>query len=566
MSGSQVEEAVKRATTTFETWQLTSLKRRMKLAAKLRSIIATRADEIARLISEETGKPLPEAYLSELSGPLDTCQWLSENLEKLLTDQMVTLTNPLLSSKQSVIAFEPLGVVGIISPWNYPFSIPMMTAIMAVMVGDTVVIKPSEKSPLVGLKIGELFIEAGFPPSAVEIVTGDRTTGAHLSLCNLAKLIFTGSVHGGEAVMEQASKRLTPVTLELGGKDAAIVMPDAPVEWTARGLVWGAFTNAGQACASIERVYIIKGKKTDKLVENIVQLTRRLRLGSGLDPLTDVGALIDETQLAKVESHVADAVAQGARVLCGGKARRDLGGFFYEPTVLVDVKQDMTIMKEETFGPVLPIMVVDNEDTAVDLANDSEYGLCATVWGARLDRAECIARDLNVGTVLINDCLFSHATPQLPWGGLKKSGFGKGHSTFGLHDLCNIKHINIDAAGGAHRVWWYPYGRAKVKMAQGGIQLLHGKITKRTGGLVNFAYHMFIDGEKEKHAPQTADTKSKETKAAEAKSADAKAAEAKAAEAKSAEAKAADARPADASLAETKGADSKADEKEKQSS
>jgi succinate-semialdehyde dehydrogenase/glutarate-semialdehyde dehydrogenase len=364
-----------------------------------------------------------------------------------------------------------------------------------------VVIKPSEKSPLIGIKIGELFLEAGFPPGCVEIITGDRQTGEYLSKSRLGRLIFTGSVGGGQAVMTQAALSLTPVSLELGGKDAAIVLPDAPIDWTAKGLTWGAFTNAGQACASVERVYIVKGKQTDEMINAIVAATQKLRVGPSSDPLSDMGPLIDQGQLDKVAGHVEEALAMGAKALTGGKVRDDLGGFFFEPTVLTGVTHDMKIMREETFGPVMPIMVVDTEDQAVELANDSEYGLCATIWAGKLPRAECVARDINVGTVLINDVLFSHAVPQLPWGGLKKSGFGRGHSILGLHDLCNIKHISIDSASGAHRVWWYPYSRSRIKLAQGGIQLLHGGLTKRTSGLVDFVSNLFARAEKKKQSP-----------------------------------------------------------------
>jgi acyl-CoA reductase-like NAD-dependent aldehyde dehydrogenase len=507
-----VRLTVERSWHCFEEWQLTPLKKRAKLMANLRKVIAGKADELAKMISEEVGKPLPEAYFSELSGPLDTCLWLVTSGEKLLADQPTGLTNPLLASKQSIITYEPLGVIGIISPWNYPFSIPMMTTIMALYAGNTVVIKPSEKSPLIGIKIGELFLEAGFPSGCVEIITGDRQTGEYLSKSRLGRLIFTGSVGGGQAVMAQAALSLTPVSLELGGKDAAIVLPDAPVDWTAKGLTWGAFTNAGQACASVERVYIVKGKQTDEMIKAIVAATQKLRVGPSSDPLSDIGPLIDQGQLDKVAGHVEEALAMGAKALTGGKVRDDLGGFFFEPTVLTGVTHDMKIMREETFGPVMPIMVVDTEDHAVELANDSEYGLCATIWAGKLPRAECVARDISVGTVLINDVLFSHAVPQLPWGGLKKSGFGRGHSILGLHDLCNIKHISIDSASGAHRVWWYPYSRSRIKLAQGGIQLLHGGLTKRTSGLVDFVSNLFARAEKKKQSPippsTTADSES----------------------------------------------------------
>jgi len=512
-SEDDVRLAVERAWHAYEDWQLTSLKKRAKLIANLRKIIAARADEIAKLISDEVGKPLPESYFSELSGPLDTCLWLVSSGEKLLADQPVAMANPLLASKQSLITYEPLGVIGIISPWNYPFSIPMMTAIMALYAGNSVVLKPSEKSPLIGIKIGELFLEAGFPSGCVEIVTGDRKTGEYLSKSRLGRLIFTGSVAGGQSVAAHAAASLTPVSLELGGKDAAIVLPDAPIDWTARGLTWGAFTNAGQACASVERVYIVKGKQTDAMIKAIVSAAQKLKVGPSSDPLSDMGPLIDQSQLDTVAAHVEDAVARGATILVGGKVRDDLGGFFFEPTVLSGCTHDMKIMKDETFGPVLPIMVVDSEDMAVELANDSVYGLCATIWAGKLARAECVARDINVGTVLINDVLFSHAVPQLPWGGLKKSGYGRGHSTFGLHDLCNIKHISIDSASGAHRVWWYPYSRSRIKLAQGGIQLLHGGLSKRTSGLVDFVSNLFAKAEKKKQTPSPSEQTEDQAKA-----------------------------------------------------
>lgn len=489
MGQAEVEAAVEKARKTFETWQLLDYGKKAKRIRKLRTVISQRADELAQLISSEVGKPMSEAFMTELTGPLDTCTWLVDNAERLLQDQMVQLTNPLLASKQSIIAFEPLGVVGVIAPWNYPFSIPMMTILMAVMVGNTVVLKPSEKSPLIGIKIGELFTLAGFPEGVVTVVTGDRSTGEFLSRSKLSKLIFTGSVQGGSAVMAQAAAKLTPVVLELGGKDAAIVLPDAPVEWTAKGLVWGAFTNAGQACASIERVYIIKGKHTDRLIAKIVEETKKLQIGNATDPNVDVGPLIDDVQLSKVEQQVEEAKDAGANVLCGGKRRDELGGFFFEPTVITNVDHSMRIMREETFGPVMPIMIADNEDHAVELANDSEFGLTASVWSGKLGRAENVARDLNVGTVYINDCLFSHACPQLPWGGLKKSGFGRSHAQFGLIDLVNVKHISIDSAGGINRLWWYPYGLAKIKMVKGGLNFLHGSFFKSIGGFFNFVFN-----------------------------------------------------------------------------
>lgn len=474
MGRGEVEAAVGKAWSSCQSWQVTPFHERARKILTLRRLIERQSDEIANLVSNEVGKPLSESYLAELTGPLETCVWLVENAERMLKDQIVPLSNPLLSSKQSIVTFDPLGVIGVIAPWNYPFSIPMMTILMAVMSGNTVVLKPSEKSPLVGIKIGELFQMAGFPQGVVSVVTGDRVTGEYLSRCKLGKLVFTGSVIGGTKVMAQVAPNLTPLILELGGKDAAIVLPDAPPDWTARGLIWGAFTNAGQACASIERIYIVKGKETDALIERIVHHAKLLKLGQPSNLETDIGPVIDETQLQKVVDQVEQARQLGAKVLCGGNRRDDLGGFFFEPTVLTDVNHSMEVMNEETFGPVVGIMVVDSEDEAIELANQSDYGLTASVWGNKLANAEAVARDLDAGTVLINDCLFSHASPQVPWGGIKKSGFGRTHSYFGLMDLVNIKHISIDSAGGAHRLWWYPYNLPHMETARGGLRFLHG--------------------------------------------------------------------------------------------
>ncbi len=492
MQSKQVEDAVAAAWGAFDIWQMTNFAERSKMIMSFHKVLEKHADEVSALITAEVGKPVVEAYMSELTGPLDTCIYLTQNIETLLKEQTINFTNPLLSSKQSTIVFDPLGVIGIISPWNYPFSIPVMSMLAALITGNTVVLKPSEKSPLVGLKIGELFEKAGFPRGVVTVITGDRRTGEALTRCNLSRIIFTGSVAGGANVMAQVAPNVVPVSMELGGKDPAIVLPDAPVDWTAKGLVWGAFTNAGQACASIERVYVVKGKNTDKLLERIVYHTSQLRLGQPTNPATEIGPVVDEQQLLKIVDQVEKAKAAGARVLCGGNRRDDLGGYFFEPTVMTDVNHKMEIMTVETFGPVMPIMIVNSEDEAVMLANDSDYGLAASVWSPNLRRCEAVARDLNTGTVLMNDCLFSHASPQVPWGGMKKSGIGRSHGQFGLLDLVNIKHICTDSAGGGNRVWWYPYGKTRVKVAQGGIKFLHGSnVLTKLKGMFDFVGNLF---------------------------------------------------------------------------
>ena len=229
------------------------------------------------------------------------------------------------------------------------------------------------------------------------------------------------------------------------------------------------------------------------MLDRIVFHTKALKLGAAIDKKTDVGPVIDEIQLKTIIQQVSHARALGASILCGGNCRRDLGGYFFEPTVLTGVNHQMEIMTRETFGPVMPIMVVDSEDEAVSLLNDSEYGLTASVWARNIRRAESVARDLNAGTVFLNDCLISHACPQVPVGRHKKSGFGRSHSVFGLMDLVNIKHISIDTCGGPHRLWWYPYGPGRIKVARGGIKFLHGSLSGRINGLIELLSNLFAN-------------------------------------------------------------------------
>jgi succinate-semialdehyde dehydrogenase/glutarate-semialdehyde dehydrogenase len=390
-----------------------------------------------------------------------------------LQDETVALSNPFLMRKKTAVVFEPLGVIGIISSWNYPFAIPAITMIMSVLCGNTVVLKPSEKSPLTGDNLAELFSRAGFPPGVVTVLNGGPDTGALLSRSNLSRLIFTGSVESSVKVLSEAASNLTPVTVEAGGKDAAIVLPDAPVEWTAQGLVWSAFTNCGQACASLERAYIVRGANTVELVEQIVKHTMKLKVGDASDPSTEVGPLIDEKQLAKVTAQIEEAKSLGAQILCGGNKVAGADGYFLEPTVLTNVDHRMSIMNEETFGPVLPIAVVDFLEDATKQVNSSKYALGASIWTSDTKQASEIARKLETGVVTINDALFSFACPQVPWGGLKKSGFGRTHSRFGLLDLVNIKLISSDTAGGASRFWWYPYGHMRLNNIRAGVDSLH---------------------------------------------------------------------------------------------
>jgi succinate-semialdehyde dehydrogenase/glutarate-semialdehyde dehydrogenase len=352
---------------------------------------------------------------------------------------------------------EPYGVVGIISPWNYPFSIPATETLAALVAGNVVVLKPSEFTSLVALELQSLLYSAGVPQDVFQVVTGDGTTGAALVHSQIDKLLFTGSVATGKRIAAAAAERLLPVLLELGGKDAMLVLDDADVDVASSAAVWGAFVNAGQTCLSVERCYVQRSVY-EEFLRACVEKANRLRVGQGLDRETDIGPMIHERQLQIVESHVEDAVAQGALVVVGGSRLSQLGRNFYPPTVLADVTHEMRVMREETFGPVLPVMPFDRDEEAVQLANDSAYGLAASVWTRSRARGEQLARRIQAGTVMVNDVISCFGISEAPHGGVKSSGVGRTHGRFGLEEMTRLKYLDTDRMPGIKKVWWYGYG------------------------------------------------------------------------------------------------------------
>jgi acyl-CoA reductase-like NAD-dependent aldehyde dehydrogenase len=280
------------------------------------------------------------------------------------------------------------------------------------------------------------------------------------------KLVFTGSVATGKRIAAAAAERLLPVVLELGGKDPMLVLDDADIDVASSAAVWGAFVNAGQACLSVERCYVQRSRY-EEFLRACAEKTKKLRVGPGLDNETDVGPMIHEKQLRIVESHVTDAVTRGARVLFGGSRLPELGKNFYQPTVLADVTHEMSIMREETFGPVLPVMAFDSDDEAVRLANDSEYGLAASVWTRNRERGERLARRIQAGTVMVNDVVSCFAISEAPHGGVKASGVGRAHGRFGIEEMVRLKYLDSDLMPGMKKVWWYGYGARFAQQMEG---------------------------------------------------------------------------------------------------
>jgi acyl-CoA reductase-like NAD-dependent aldehyde dehydrogenase len=469
-SAEDVRAALERARKASEDWRLLSFRERGRYLLAARDMIVQRVDEIAETICQDTGKPRVEALTLEILGACDSLTYYAKNAERLLQDEKKSLH--LMKNKKLVISYRPMGVIGIITPWNFPFLLSLNPAVQAMMAGNAVVLKPSEVTPFVGTALTQIFEAAGLPDGVFQVLTGDGSTGAALLEAGCDKISFTGSVRTGRKVAEACGMRLIPCTLELGGKDLMIVCDDAKLERAARGAVWGAFCNAGQICVSTERVYVTE-KVAEPFIARVVELTRDLRQGPEVEGDVDVGAITFPPQLEVIESHIMDAIEKGAKVLTGGRRNPDYPGYFYEPTVLVGVNHDMKIMREETFGPILPIQVVRDEEEALRLANDTSYGLNANVWTRDRYKGKQIANQLKSGAVVVNDCMLTYGIAESPFGGVNESGIGRVNGEIGLKSYCHVQSVAMSRFVTKHEYLRYPYSAKKLRFVRKVIDFLY---------------------------------------------------------------------------------------------
>jgi len=496
-SETEVQAAVARARAAQAAWAEIGVQKRIAILREFQGRLHEKKSEIAEAITREAGKPVAEALTTEVLVVLDAARFLIDNAYRLLRDEPVPHGNLATKLKSGRLMREPYGVVGIISPWNYPFSIPATEALAALVAGNAVVLKPSEFTSLVALELDSLLHAAGVPKDVFQVVVGDGATGAALihsdvreskiGEAKIDKLVFTGSVATGKRIAAAAAERLLPVVLELGGKDPMLVLDDADVDVASSAAVWGAFVNAGQTCLSVERCYVHRSLY-ERFLRACAEKTKKLRVGHGLDRETDVGPMIHERQLRIVEAHVEDAVARGARVLAGGSRLPELGKNFYAPTVLAEVTHEMSIMREETFGPVLPVMAFDSDEDAVQLANDSEYGLAASVWTRDRARGERLARRIQAGTVMVNDVVSCFGISEAPHGGVKSSGVGRTHGRFGLEEMVRVKYLDSDLMPGMKKVWWYGYGESFARQMEGFVDFQFARgMGERVRGMLRAA-------------------------------------------------------------------------------
>ncbi len=478
----EIGQAVARAHTAQQRWAATPISERVAILKRFQKLLCEQQDVVAEVITREAGKPVAEALSTEVLVVLDGIKFLVDHAPEFLLPERVPHANPIMKLKQGVLLREPYGVIGIISPWNYPFSLPSVQTLTALIMGNAVVLKPSEFTPFSSLELQRLLRQAGLDADLLQVVTGEGAAGGALLESNIDKLIFTGSVATGKKVAVSAADKLLPVVLELGGKDPMIVLEDADVDVASSAAVWGAFMNSGQTCLSVERCYV-HHSICEQFLQACVTKTAKLKQGDGSDPATDIGPMIHERQLRTVQNHVDDAIAQGARLLAGGKAVSQLGPCFFSPTILADVTHSMNVMREETFGPVLPVCSFRDEDQAVAMANDSEFGLAASVWTRNRSRGERIASRIKAGTVMVNDVIACFGISEAPHGGIKASGIGRTHGNFGLEEMVWPKYVDSDRLPRMKKLWWYGYGPGFRRQMSGFINLLFaGRLTKKVSG------------------------------------------------------------------------------------
>ena len=455
-------------------WAALSFRERGRVMLRAQKWMLDHADEVIDRVVRESGKTREDAQLTDLSYTVAALGFWARHAEGYLADERVSSWGaPSSIGKKLVLRHVPCGLVGVIGPWNYPIVNSFGDCIPALMAGNAVILKPSEVTPLSSQLMAEMLAECGLPDDVLQVATGDGSTGAAL-IGEVDCVMFTGSTRTGSAVMRAAAERLIPCWLELGGKDPMLVCADADLDRAANAAAWSAMCNAGQVCISTERCYV-EAPVYDAFVDRVTEIVRDLRQGPpGPEGATDVGAVIFAPQLDVVTAHVDDAVAKGARVLTGGHGRAE-GGRFFEPTVLVDVDHSMRCMTEETFGPTLPIMRIDSVEEGIRLANDSPFGLAASVWTRDTARGEAVARRIEAGAVSVNDTQAHYLSLNLPMGGWKSSGIGTRHGAGGIRKYCKVQSLYVTRHALKREPWMFPYSRRTTMLLRRGIRLLYGR-------------------------------------------------------------------------------------------
>jgi len=478
MSADVVAELAVKGRAAQPHWHALGFDGRGRVLADFRGWLMDNADRVVETIVSETGKTYEDANVIELMYTGGALSFWVKHAEGLLAEESVRVKTLAVTGKKLITRYEPLGLVGIIGPWNYPMVNSFGDAIPALLAGNSVILKPSEITPLTSLLLAEGLHECGMPANVFQVATGRGETGGAL-VDEVDMIMFTGSTVTGRKIMARAAETLTPVSLELGGKDPLIVLADADLERAANAAVYYSMLNGGQTCTSIERVYV-EAPVYDDFVARVVEKVSKIRQGASSGPATsEIGAMTTGAQLEIVERHVADAVSKGARTLTGGRRGGGGTGRFYEPTVLVDVDHTMAAMTEETFGPTLPIMRVADAEEALRLANDSPYGLSASIYTGDRERGTRLARRLQAGAVCVNAALLNYMAVELPMGGWKSSGLGSRHGAAGIRKYAKQQSLMVSRLHLKREPFMFPYRASTSKALFGGMRLLFGRRRKR---------------------------------------------------------------------------------------
>jgi len=473
-SAALLPQIVARARAAQSAWSQLSIEKRCEQLRILRERMMVSRNVLADAVVAESGKPRVEALFADIFVALDTAEYFSKNAARLLRPERVPHHSTATKAKSGQLVYDPVGIIGIISSWNYPLAIPLSQIIPAVAAGDAVVCKTSDFTPHCGALIEKLFSDASFPKDLVTVVQGGGEIGQALIDAAPDKVMFTGSVATGRRVAEACAKKLIPSVLELGGKDAMLVLADADLNVASSAAVWGSYTNCGQVCLSVERLFVEQAV-ADEFIALCVEKTKKLRLGPGSDPSTDVGPLIRPQHVQRMRDLIQDAVARGAKVLCGGNARPDLGPNFFEPTVIVGIDSTMKLFQEETFGPILAMQTVRDAEEAVTRANDSPFALAASVWTSNAACGQAIAKRLRAGAVMVNDAISYFGIAEAPHGGCGASGWGRTHGKAGLLEMVQMKYIDSDRLPRREKPWWYRYGADLERAADDFLRFEFGR-------------------------------------------------------------------------------------------
>ncbi len=450
-----VAAALQKARSVQKAWGEKSVKQRVAAVKQLIPVLLANADGIVDTVVRETGKARTDALLMEVYAALDSVSYYCRRAHKYLKPEKPKAHGLIGLAKKVELHFKPLGVAGIITPWNGPFILALNPTVQALLAGNAVLLKPSEVTPESGRWLEKVCAEAGLPDGLVQVLVGDGETGAALVEAGVDKISFTGSVATGRRIAEACGRQLIPCTLELGGKDAMIVCADADLEGAVAGAIMGSCMNTGHYCCGTERIYVVESIY-DEFLEQVIEGVKALRQGSELGFSEDVGAVFWDQQMAIIESQVEQAVAEGAKVHVGGKRNEELGGLYYCPTVMTDLTHDMAIMRDENFGPIVCVVKVKDEEEAIRLANDSEYGLHGNVWTRDKEKGIRIARRIDTGGVSVNDMAVGYGVHSAPFGGVKASGVGQVNGKVGLRGYSYCQPVISDKGAGKKSPTGFP--------------------------------------------------------------------------------------------------------------